>query len=90
MIVASGLGRYLWTEAVHHSVWLSTRIPSHASPDFTILIDKVMGCKPNLRGILEWGVLVWVKDLQARKFNLRAKEGCFVGYDEESKACHVY
>jgi hypothetical protein len=39
---------------------------------------------------LEWGVPVWVKDLRAGKFDPRAKEGRFVGYDEESKACRVY
>ena len=67
MIIALGLGRYLWAEAVHHSIWLSARIPSRASPDFAMPIEKVTGHKLDLRGILEWGILVWVKDLQARK-----------------------
>jgi hypothetical protein len=90
MIIGSGLGRSLWAEAVHHSVWIGARVPSRASAEFVPPIEKATGKKPNLNGVLEWGARVWVKDLQAGKLDPRAKEGRFVGYDDESKGYRIY
>ena len=53
-------------------------------------IKKATGQKLDLTEVLEWGILIWVKDLHAGKLDLRAKEGCFVRYDDESKGYRVY
>ena len=39
---------------------------------------------------MEWGTVIWVKDLHAGKLDPRAKEGQFIGYNEESKGYHIY
>ena len=85
MLISSGLGLNLWAEAVNHSVWISSRLPSRASTKFISPIEKATGKKPNLSGVLEWGKPIWVKDLHAQKLDPRAKEGKFVGYDDKSK-----
>ena len=53
-------------------------------------IKKATGQKLDLTEVLEWGILIWVKDLHAGKLDPRAKEGCFVRYDDESKGYRVY
>ena len=45
---------------------------------------------PNLAGIQEFGAAAYVKDLKARKLDARAKVGCFIGYDSESKGYRIY
>ena len=46
--------------------------------------------KPNLKGVLELGIHIWLKKADAGKLNPHAVEGCFVGYDEEVKGYHVF
>jgi hypothetical protein len=46
--------------------------------------------KPHLAGIQEFGAVAYVKDLTAGKLDARAKKGCFVGYDSESKGYRIY
>jgi hypothetical protein len=41
--------------------------------------------KPILKGLLEWGVTVFVKKLDASKLDRQVVEGHFVSYDEVSK-----
>ena len=90
MLIGTGLSHNLWAEAISHSVWIRNRVLSKASPEFKLPIEKATCCKPDLRGLLEWGTQIWVKNLQARKLGPQAKEGCFVGYNDESKGYHVY
>lgn len=49
-----------------------------------------MGQKPNLKRVLVFGAIVWVKVKDAGKLDSQAVEGHFVGYDKESKAYQVY
>src|SRR6266511_580296 len=49
-----------------------------------------MGMKPDLTGLLEWGLKVWVKKLNARKLQPQALEAIFVGIDDESKGYRIY
>ena len=49
-----------------------------------------MGEKPDLLQLCEWGVTVWVKQLDAGKLDPRAKEAHFMGFDEESKGFRIY
>ena len=46
--------------------------------------------KPNLARIQEFGAAAYVKDMKAGKLDARAKVGCFVGYDSESKGYIIY
>ena len=46
--------------------------------------------KPYLGGIQEFGTAAYVKDLKAGKLDARAQQGCFVGYDSESKGYRIY
>ena len=75
---------------MNHSVWISSRLPSRALTKFISPIKKATGKKLSLSGVLEWGKLIWVKDLHTRKLDPRAKEGKFVGYDDKSKGYRVY
>jgi len=90
MIFGAGLPRFLWVEAVRHSVWLGVRIPSWALPEFITPLEKAMGCKPNLQGLLEWGISLWVKKSDARKLDPHAVECRFVWYDKEAEGYRVY
>jgi len=90
MIIATSLPKFLWAEAVHHSVWLGVQTLSRALPEFITLLEKATGFKSNLKGVLEWGILIWVKKANARKLDPRAIEGRFIEYDEEAKGYHVY
>jgi hypothetical protein len=47
--------------------------------------EVAMGEKPDLSQLCEWGMTVWVKQLDAGKLDPRAKEAHFVGFNEESK-----
>ena len=69
MIIGTGLTHNLWAEAIHHSVWIGARAPSRAMPELATPIEKATGRKPDLKGLLEWGVPVWVKDLHAGKLD---------------------
>jgi len=88
--LAQGLPKFLWAEAVHHSIWLGMWTPSCALPEFITPFKKATGHKPNFRGVLEWGIPIWVKKADARKLDLHAMEGCFVGYNEEAKGYQVF
>ena len=90
MIIAAGLPKFLWAEAIHHSVWIGACTPLCALPEFIMPFEKATRRKPNLKGVLEWGVLIWVKRVDAGKLDPHAVEGCFVRYDEKAKGYHVY
>lgn len=45
---------------------------------------------PDLRDLPEWGCKVWVHDDKTGKVGVRAKEGHWVGYDENSKGHRIY
>ena len=89
LLLASGLPRFLWEEAMKHSAWLQDQTPASTLKRKT---QYKMGNKrkPNLGGIQEFGAAAYIKDLMAGKLNARAKKGHFVGYDSESKGYRVY
>lgn len=84
MLHASGLTKFLWAEAIRHAVWLknctSTKALNGRTPH-----EVVYGKKPNLSGLHEWGSRVWVHDNTSSKLDGRAKEGHWMGFDDESK-----
>jgi len=90
MMIAAGLPRFLWAEAIHHDVWLCNRAPTRALSITKTPYEVATGMKPDLTNLLEWGIPIWVKILDAGKLDVRADEVRFVGFDEESKGVRVY
>jgi len=48
------------------------------------------GSKPDISNLRTWGQKVWVHDTKGTKLDGRAKEGYWVGIDEESRAHRIY
>src|SRR6202789_1790882 len=89
LLIASGLRRFLWEEAMKHATWLQNRTPAGAL-DGKTPYEAIHGKKPHLVGIQEFGAAAYVKDLKAGKLDARAQLGRFVGYDSESKGYRIY
>ena len=72
-----------------HAAWLQDCLPACA---LNGKLPYEMGHrkKLNLCGIQEFGAAAYVKDLSAGKLDARAKKGCLVGYDSESKGYRIY
>ena len=90
MLFGAGLPPFLWAEAIHYAAWLRARIPSCALPRCTTLLEQATGQKPNLKRVLVFSAVVWIKVKDAGKLDSQAVEGHFVGYDEGSKAYCLY
>ena len=89
LLIASGLPRFLWEEAMKHTTWLQNRTPARAL-DGKIPYEMIHKKKPHLGGIQEFGAAAYVKDLKAGKLDARAQLGRFLGYDTESKGYRIY
>ena len=89
LLLASGLPRFLWEEAMKHAMWLQNCTPAHAI-DGKTPYKMQHKKKPHLAGIQEFRVAAYVKDLKAGKLDARTKVGRFVGYDSESKGYQIY
>jgi hypothetical protein len=89
LLIASGLPRFLWEEAMQHATWLQNRSPAQAL-DGKTPYEMIHKKKPNLANIQEFGAAAYVKDLKAGKLDSRAQLGRFVGYDSESKGYRIY
>ena len=90
LLHASGLPKSLWGEAARHVIWLKNRTSTKAIPSGKTPYELVTGKKPNLADLREWGCPVWVHDTSGSKLDGRAKEGRWVGFDEQSKGSRVY
>jgi hypothetical protein len=55
----SGLPRNLWGEAAHHIIWLMNRMSMKAVEVMTPY-KALLGNKPDMRNVHEWGEKVWV------------------------------
>jgi hypothetical protein len=89
MLHDSGLPKFLWGEAVRHATWLKNRTSTKALNGQTPY-EAMTGKKPNLAGLHVWGCRVWVHDTSGTKLDSRAKEGRWMGFDEQSKGHRVY
>jgi hypothetical protein len=89
LLIASGLPRFLWEEAMKHTTWLQNRTPARAL-DGKTPYEMLNRKKPFLGGIQEFGAAAYVKDIKAGKLDSRAQQGRFVGYDSESKGYRIY
>jgi hypothetical protein len=90
MLFSAGLPPFLWAEAIHHTAWIRARIPSRALPGCMTPIERATGQRPNLKHVLVFSTVIWVKVKNASKLDPQAIEGHFVGYNEESKGYRVY
>jgi transposase InsO family protein len=84
----TGLPKFLWGEALHHVVYLNrtwTRTLPNTTPH-----EILTGKKLDLSNIHPWGTRVWVHDTKGSKLDGRAKEGRWVGFDEESRGHCIY
>ena len=89
MLILSGLPRFLWEEAMHHTTWLQNRM-SACTLDRKTPFEMKLKRKPNLANVCEFGAAAYVKNLKAGKLDSRALVGRFVGYDIESKGYRIY
>ena len=89
LLIASGLPRFLWEEAMKHVEWVKERSP-HSALDGKTPYEMKHQKVPHLEGIHEFGAAAYVKDLKAGKLDARAQLGRFVGYDSESKGYRIY
>ena len=86
---AAKLLKNLWVEVIYR--FRSTCPLMHfLLPEIKTSHKIGMGKKPDLAAICAWGCNVWVKQLDVGKLELRAKEGCFVGIDTESKGYQIH
>ena len=72
LLIASGLPQFLWEEAMKHATWIQDRTPTHTNAGkspYEMRHKK----KPHLSGIQEFGAVVYIKDLKARKLDSRTK-----------------
>ena len=89
-MVAAGLPKNLWAEAVRHHIWIRNHVPSRALPEMKMPHEMGTGKKPDLSAVRPWGCKAWVKQLDAGKLESRAEMGHFVGIDTESKGYRIY
>jgi len=91
MLHQSTLPKTLWGEALHFAVWLKNWTSTRALGSDTTPFEKLMGDKPNLSGVPEWGQTIWVHSGTGTKLDARRIEARWVGYDPKSPhAHHVY
>jgi hypothetical protein len=68
LLISSGLPRYLWEEAMKHSMWLQDHTSTHALEGKTPY-EVVNQRKPHLVGIQEFRAAAYVKDIAAGKLD---------------------
>lgn len=85
----SAFPKTLWGEVLVHVTWVKNHIESHVLNGKT-LYELLMGKKPVLANLPEWGSYVWVYNNSGPKLNMRVCEGCWVGFDVNSGAHRIY
>jgi len=83
MLHKSHLPRFLWGEALTHVVFTKNRTWTWSLTKTTPL-EVLTETKPDLSNMHVWGLQVWVHDMSGSKLDGRAKEGWWVGFDDES------
>ena len=83
---SSALPKFLWGEAVKHTVWLKNRMATCALPNGKTPYKMHYGKKLNLAGLREWGMKVWVHDASGMKLDGRSRIGQWIGFKEASNA----
>lgn len=89
LLYASGLPKYLWTEAARHAVWLLNRTTTKAV-DGKTPFKAAFGKKPDLSKLREFGEKVWVRVEKGNKIAGCVREGRWLGVDKQSKGVRVW
>jgi hypothetical protein len=89
MLHASGLPKFLWGEAISHAIWLKNR-SSTCSLDNKTPFEMLFKKKPDLANLPVRGCRVWVHDTSGSKLDMRAKDGCWMGFDHDSNGHQIY
>ena len=89
MLIASGLPRSLWGEALLHAIWLKNRTSTKALNGRTPY-EALTGSPPDMSGVPVWGSQVWVHDDSSGKVGVRAIAARWVGFDTQTKGHRVY
>jgi hypothetical protein len=89
MLLESGLPKFLWAKAAHHTMWLRNQTMTNClqlTTPYQVLRNKA----PDLSHVVPWGMNIWVKVNGVGKLDARGRLGRFVGYNDESKAIRIY
>ncbi|KAG6608742.1 Integrase catalytic core protein [Phytophthora cinnamomi] len=91
MLHYAGLDKTFWAEAAITAIYIKNRLPSPKSPDKTPF-EIVYKSKPNVKHMRIFGCKAYVLTPKEKrlKWDPKAREGIFMGYEERSKAYRVY
>ncbi|KAG6623218.1 Copia protein [Phytophthora cinnamomi] len=91
MLHYAGLDKTFWAEAAMTAIYIKNRLPSPKSPDKTPF-ETVYKSKPNVKHMRIFGCKAYVLTPKEKrlKWDPKAREGIFMGYEERSKAYRVY
>ncbi|POM73090.1 Integrase catalytic core protein [Phytophthora palmivora] len=91
MLRYAGLDKCFWCEALMTANYIKNRLLSPMSPDKTPF-EIVYKSKPNVKHMRIFGCKAYVLTPREKrhKWDSKAREGIFVGYEERSKAYQVY
>ena len=87
---SSVLPKLLWGEVVKHTIWLKNRTATCTLPNGKTPYEMLYSKKPNLAGLREWGIKVWVHDASSMKLDSRSRIGQWFGFEEVSKAHQIF
>ena len=86
-LIQATLPKSLWVEAAHFIIWLKNHSITRVLGDAT-LHEHLMGHKPNLAGLPEWGQRVWVHAGKSLKLGKHAALMHWISYDKGSSHAH--
>ncbi|POM58554.1 Hypothetical protein PHPALM_36782 [Phytophthora palmivora] len=91
MLHYAGLDKCFWGEAAMTAIYIKNRLPSPKSPDKTPF-EIVYKSKPNVKHMRIFGCKAYVLTQKEKrlKWDPKAREDIFLGYEERSKAYRVY
>ena len=70
---SSVLLKFLWGEAVKHTILLKNRMATHALPNGKTPYEMLYSKKLNLAGLRKWGMKVWVHNASGTKLDGRPR-----------------
>jgi transposase InsO family protein len=86
-LIQAILSKSLWVEVSHFIIWLKNCSITHVLGDATPH-ECLMGCKPNLAGLLEWGPHMWVYAGKSLKLGKHAALVHWISYNKGSPHAH--
>jgi hypothetical protein len=86
----SELPKYLWAEALCHSIWLKNQLSTCALKNNSSITPykSLYSTKPDLSGIPVWGQSVWVYSSSGSKLDARGLEARWIRFDADSPHVH--